>query len=266
MPLPATALLQLLVACSTFLHACPAHQHYRQQAGRTRPQAGTAAVAEPRQGSEQQTFGVPASPIHCLCRIKQADSSRSIVLTLCMLPCCCPQVKAKVVRTHVDKMITLAKDGSLHARRQVGQGAAAAGAAVAGACAATEGSAGCRHWKTARGLSSISRAGSVVHGATTAAHLATSSQAAATSSTTCRWGRGHSLAAGRTHTRLLLLDGPVLTLPTCPCVSCRPLPGSMTRSWYRTCLPGLQVCVSVCAHASLSPDGQPDSQPDRQTA
>jgi ribosomal protein L17 len=28
-------------------------------------------------------------------------------------------VKAKVVRTYVDKMITLAKDGSLHARRQV---------------------------------------------------------------------------------------------------------------------------------------------------
>lgn len=29
------------------------------------------------------------------------------------------QVKAKVVRAYVDKMITLAKDGSLHARRQV---------------------------------------------------------------------------------------------------------------------------------------------------
>jgi ribosomal protein L17 len=29
------------------------------------------------------------------------------------------QVKAKVVRSYVDKMITLAKDGSLHARRQV---------------------------------------------------------------------------------------------------------------------------------------------------
>jgi ribosomal protein L17 len=28
-------------------------------------------------------------------------------------------VKAKVVRGYVDKMITLAKDGSLHARRQV---------------------------------------------------------------------------------------------------------------------------------------------------
>jgi hypothetical protein len=29
------------------------------------------------------------------------------------------QVKAKVIRSYVDKMITLAKDGSLHARRQV---------------------------------------------------------------------------------------------------------------------------------------------------
>lgn len=29
------------------------------------------------------------------------------------------QVKAKVMRKWVDKMITLAKDGSLHARRQV---------------------------------------------------------------------------------------------------------------------------------------------------
>lgn len=28
------------------------------------------------------------------------------------------QVKAKVIRKYVDKMITLAKDGSLHARRQ----------------------------------------------------------------------------------------------------------------------------------------------------
>jgi hypothetical protein len=31
---------------------------------------------------------------------------------------CAPQVKAKVIRKYVDKMITLAKDGSLHARRQ----------------------------------------------------------------------------------------------------------------------------------------------------
>jgi hypothetical protein len=30
------------------------------------------------------------------------------------------KVKAKVIRSYVDKMITLAKDGSLHARRQVG--------------------------------------------------------------------------------------------------------------------------------------------------
>jgi len=29
------------------------------------------------------------------------------------------QVKANVIRKYVDKMITLAKDGSLHARRQV---------------------------------------------------------------------------------------------------------------------------------------------------
>lgn len=38
---------------------------------------------------------------------------------LCVRPVCLLQVKAKVVRTYVDKMITLAKDGSLHARRQV---------------------------------------------------------------------------------------------------------------------------------------------------
>lgn len=36
------------------------------------------------------------------------------------MPLVCVQVKAKVVRSYVDKMITLAKDGSLHARRQVG--------------------------------------------------------------------------------------------------------------------------------------------------
>ena len=29
------------------------------------------------------------------------------------------QTRAKAIRKHVDKMITLAKDGSLHARRQV---------------------------------------------------------------------------------------------------------------------------------------------------
>ena len=33
--------------------------------------------------------------------------------------CAHAQVKAKVVRSYVEKMITLAKDGSLHARRQV---------------------------------------------------------------------------------------------------------------------------------------------------
>ena len=32
------------------------------------------------------------------------------------------QTKAKVLRKYVDKMIALAKDGSLHARRQVGFG------------------------------------------------------------------------------------------------------------------------------------------------
>ncbi len=32
-----------------------------------------------------------------------------------------PQVKAMVIRKYVDHMITLAKDGSLHARRQVSQ-------------------------------------------------------------------------------------------------------------------------------------------------
>jgi ribosomal protein L17 len=45
----------------------------------------------------------------------------------------CVQVKAKVVRSYVDKMITLAKDGSLHARRQVrhhGSAATAVPAAV----------------------------------------------------------------------------------------------------------------------------------------
>jgi hypothetical protein len=38
------------------------------------------------------------------------------LLLLCLLH---QQVKAKVIRSYVDKMITLAKDGSLHARRQV---------------------------------------------------------------------------------------------------------------------------------------------------
>jgi ribosomal protein L17 len=36
-----------------------------------------------------------------------------------LLVACLLQVKAKVIRSYVDKMITLAKDGSLHARRQV---------------------------------------------------------------------------------------------------------------------------------------------------
>jgi len=36
----------------------------------------------------------------------------------CSPPPWCAQAKAKVVRSYVDKMITLAKDGSLHARRQ----------------------------------------------------------------------------------------------------------------------------------------------------
>lgn len=45
--------------------------------------------------------------------------SVGVLCPACLCPVCCLQVKAKVVRTYVDKMITLAKDGSLHARRQV---------------------------------------------------------------------------------------------------------------------------------------------------
>eukprot|EP00955_Chlamydomonas_euryale_P003786 39607-Chlamydomonas_euryale.AAC.10 len=53
--------------------------------------------------------------------LKCNNGSSATVLSMqtCSPPPWCAQAKAKVVRSYVDKMITLAKDGSLHARRQV---------------------------------------------------------------------------------------------------------------------------------------------------
>lgn len=45
-------------------------------------------------------------PLHCNTQAARRNDSTPL------------QVKAKVIRKYVDKMITLAKDGSLHARRQ----------------------------------------------------------------------------------------------------------------------------------------------------
>lgn len=48
--------------------------------------------------------------LHLTAAFRRADLHRSLS---------CPQTKAKAARKYVDKMIQLAKDGSLHARRQV---------------------------------------------------------------------------------------------------------------------------------------------------
>eukprot|EP00798_Chlamydomonas_sp_ICE-L_P019276 gene19276-25915_t len=64
-----------------------------------------------RHGNRTNKLGRPADQRKALIRglVTQTIQYGSITTT---------KVKAKVVRQYVDKMITLAKDGSMHARRQ----------------------------------------------------------------------------------------------------------------------------------------------------
>jgi len=64
-----------------------------------------------RHGNKVKHLGRPADQRKALLRSLTTETLRHGQIRT-------TKVKAKVVRSYVDKMITLAKDGSLHARRQ----------------------------------------------------------------------------------------------------------------------------------------------------